>query len=179
MTTWAAVAATEAFISRGASPLPGSAPGTIHAFAAGALLTAACFVVIVTAWRLWRSRLSAREGMWGGGMRRARFRRDYAAEDAEAIVAPADADSYLIPAGGHPYADEADADVILPGTAGDQLTHDQTGRGSHRSKHRMTGSDNDHRPDAPRTAPRHAAPSPGLGSRMSGRFAASPLISRG
>ncbi len=179
MSTWAAVAATEAFISRGASPLHGIAPGAIDGFAAGALLTAACFLVVVTPRMLRRSRLSAREGMWGGGMRHALFRRDYGAPDAEAIAAAADGGSLPVPAGGHPYADDADADVVLPGTAGDQPTHDQTGRGSHRSKHRMTGSDNDRRADAPRSAPKHAAPSGGLGSWMSSRFAASPLAARG
>ncbi len=179
MSTWAAVAATEAVISHGAGPLHGIAPGAIDGFAAGTLLTTACFLVIVTPQMLRRSRLSAREGMWRGGLRRARFWRDYAAEDAEAIVAATDSDSYPVQVGGHPFANDVDADVVLPGTAGDQLTHDQTGRGSHRSKHRMTGSDSDHRQDAPRTAPKHAAPPTGLGGWMSGRFTAPPLAARG
>lgn len=196
MSTWAAVAAKEAALtsSAGASLLHGITPGAIDGFAVGALLTGSCFLVVAAPRMLRRTRLSGRDGMWGTGTRRIRARHDYfatptgsdaaaadpdAAADSDLYVAPVGGNPYAPPTGGDPFTVVADDDIILPGTGSDEASHDESGRSGYRSKHRMASSDAERRADARRTPPRHAAPSAGLVSWMSGRFAASPLAARG
>jgi hypothetical protein len=243
MSTLASVAARETAFVSGAGMLHGVAPGTLNGLAVGALATGACCLVVVALRLLHRTRLAARDGMWGTGTRRSKVQRDYFATPAEADAGPAEADiapaeagpapaangpavlapaangpavtsptrtgATLIPelfapeaevlafpaaamprlheapAGGNPHGPAASCDplaavsaidVILPGTRSDQAGRDRSGRSGHRSKHRMT-SYAGRRPEA-RRPPRHAAPSAGLASRMSGRFAAFPLLAR-
>jgi hypothetical protein len=248
MSTLASVAARETAFVSGAGMLHGIAPGTLNGLAVGALATGACCLVVVALRLLHRTRLAARDGMWGTGARRSKVQRDYFATPAEADAAPAEADIapaeadpapaapgpaalspavpapaangpavtsptrtgptlipelfapeaevlafpaaampglHEAPAGGNPHGPAASCDplaavpgidVIVPGTRRDQAGRDRSGRSGHRSKHRMT-SYAGRRPEA-RRPPRHAAPSAGLASRMSGRFAAFPLLAR-
>jgi hypothetical protein len=74
-----------------------------------------------------------------------------------------------------PFGDADGSDLILPGTDTASADRDQSGRSGYRSKHRVTNSDATRRPEA-RRQPRHAAPSAGLATRMSGRL---PLVARG
>lgn len=90
---------------------------------------------------------------------------------------PPDVDVYDPVASDDPFAAADDDDVVLPGTSSDRGGRDQAGRPGHRSKHRITSSDADRRSDA-RRQPRHAAPSARLATKMSGKFAARPLVVR-
>jgi hypothetical protein len=86
MSAWAAVAVKEAAIttSAGAGVLHGIAPGALDGFAAGALLTGVCFLVIVAPRTLRRSRLSARESIWSGNTRHVHGKQpDYFATPAD------------------------------------------------------------------------------------------------
>jgi hypothetical protein len=236
MSTWAAVAAKEAFTtSASAGLLHGFAPGAIDGFAVGALATGVCCLVVAGPRVLRRTRLSARDGVWGStmwtsglriaGVRRSRVQRDYFADPADGdsllaadldpdggmsanltgaaaspaslgtlapevdlLAAPVAGDVYVAPIGGNPYAPLAsgdpfgadpDDDVVLPGAGTDGDDLDQSGRSGHRSKHRITNSDADRRPDARRNPPRHAAPPAGLANWMSGRLGALPQLVRG
>jgi hypothetical protein len=211
MSTLAAVTVRETALLSSTGLFHGFAPGAIDGFAVGALATGACCLAIAAPRFLHRARLSAKDGMWGTGVRRSKVRRDYFAApvdmeaapavtgpavtadvfapEAEVLGYPATAtdDRHELPAGGDTYDPEAsddlfaavdDEEVILPGTRSDEAGRDQSGRPGHRSKHRITSSDADRRPDV-RRQPRHAAPSARLATRMSGKFAALPLVARG
>jgi hypothetical protein len=98
MSTWAAVAVKEvAFTSSaGASLVHGFAPGAIDGFAVGALATGVCCLVIAAPRVLRRTRLTARDGMWGSGLRRGhKPQRDYFATPVDADLGVLDADPAL------------------------------------------------------------------------------------
>jgi hypothetical protein len=210
MSTLAAVTVRETALISSAGMFHGFAPGAIDGFAVGALATAACCLVIAAPRLLHRARLSAKDGMWGTGVRRSKVRRDYFAAPVGADVTadvtgpaataelfapeaevlgyptavtsdldelPADVDAYDPAASDDPFAAVDDDDVDLPGTRSDRGGREQAGRSGHRSKHRITSSDADRRSDA-RRQPRHAAPSARLATKMSGKFAALPLVAR-
>jgi hypothetical protein len=234
MSTLAAVAVRETALISGTGMFHGFAPGAIDGFAVGALATGACCLAIAAPRLLHRARLSARDGMWGTGVRRSKVRRDYFAAPVDIvapadfvapadIVAPADfaapveadpapavtgpaataelfapeaevlgypaaatGDRHEASAEGEPSDTEVsedpfavvdDEDAILPGTRSEGPDRDQSGRSGHRSKHRITSSDADRRSE-PRRQPRHAAPSGRLATRVSGKFAARPLVVR-
>lgn len=208
MSTLAAVTARETAFVSGSGILHGITPGALDGFAVGALATGACCLV-VAAFRLRRrSRLSAKDGMWGTGVRRSKVRRDYFAESFDTDPGPANAtvtpelfapegeallfplapsseldeippygDRYVPEASVEPFADLADSDVILPGTRSDPDGSNLSGRSSYHSKHRVTSSDADRRPES-RGRPRHAAPSARLEPRTSGRTSALPHAAR-
>jgi hypothetical protein len=104
MSTWAAIAAREAAIaaSAGTTALHGIAPSALDGFAAGALLTGVCFLIVIAPRAFRRDRLSARQGMWLGGLRRSRADTDYYATPAEAY-SPAVTYPHGSPAETHPY----------------------------------------------------------------------------
>jgi hypothetical protein len=206
MSTLAAVAVRETALISGTGMFHGFAPGAIDGFAVGALATGACCLVIAAPRLLHRARLSAKDGMWGTGARRSKVRRDYFAAPADAVVAgpavtaelfapeaevlgypapvtsdldelPAGVDAYDPAANDDPFASVDGDDVVLPGTSRGRSGREQAGRSGHRSKHRITSSDADRRPDA-RRQPRHAAPSARLATKVSGKFAALPIVVR-
>jgi hypothetical protein len=85
----------------------------------------------------------------------------------------------VMKAGADPYAVDADDDIVLPGD-GDDAAAQGNGRSGYLSKHRSMGSEeSDRRQESRRRQPRHAAPSAGFASRMSARFAVTPLLARG
>lgn len=253
MITFAAVMTRETALMSGSGILHGIAPGAIDGFAAGALAAAACSLVVAAPRLLHRTRRSARDGMWGNGLRRSKVQRDNFATPLDvdvdappAAVSPARANratanrapanrapanraranrAMSIPAVTSPHVTSADEpgattfadlfapeaevlgfrptatselcelsadrypcgpevsldrlsavdgiDVHLPGTGGDGAGRGQSGRSGHHCKHRVTNW----RP-AGRSQPRHAAPAMGLATRVSGKFAALPLLAR-
>jgi hypothetical protein len=78
MSTWVVVAARETAVTSAAPAglLHGIAPAAIDGFAAGALLTGLCFLLIVAPRMLRRPRPSARDAMRAGRARRAPGRPD-------------------------------------------------------------------------------------------------------
>jgi hypothetical protein len=209
MSTLAAVAVRETALISGTGMFHGFAPGAIDGFAVGALATGACCLVIAAPRLLHRARLSAKDGMWGTGVRHSKVRRDYFAAPVDADAAdvagpavtaelfapeaevlgypapvtsdldelPADVDACDPAANDDPFASVDGDDAVLPGTSSGRSGRDQAGRSGHRSKHRMTSSDADRRPDG-RRQPRHAAPSARLATKVSGKFAALPIVVR-
>ncbi len=253
MITFAAVMTRETALMSGSGILHGIAPGAIDGFAAGALAAGACSLVVAAPRLLHRTRRSARDGMWGNGLRRSKVQRDNFATPLDvdvdappAAVSPARANratanraranrapanrapanrATSIPAVTSPHVTSADEprattftdlfapeaevlgvrptatselcelsadrcpcgpevsldrlsavdgiDVHLPGTGGDGAGRGQSGRSGHHCKHRVTNW----RP-AGRSQPRHAAPAMGLATRVSGKFAALPLLAR-
>ncbi len=263
MITFAAVMTRETALMSGSGILHGIAPAAIDGFAAGALAAAACSLVVAAPRLLDRTRRSARDGMWGNGLRRSKVQRDNFATPLDvdvdappAAVSPARANratanraranratpdraipdratpdrawanrATSIPAVTSPHVTSADEpgattfadlfapeaevlgfrptatselcelsadrypcgpevsldrlsavdgiDVHLPGTGGDGAGRGQSGRSGHHCKHRVTNW----RP-AGRSQPRHAAPAMGLATRVSGKFAALPLLAR-
>ncbi len=253
MITFAAVMTRETALMSGSGILHGIAPAAIDGFAAGALAAAACSLVVAAPRLLDRTRRSARDGMWGNGLRRSKVQRDNFATPLDvdvdappAAVSPARANratanrapanrapanraranrAMSIPAVTSPHVTSADEpgattfadlfapeaevlgfrptatselcelsadrypcgpevsldrlsavdgiDVHLPGTGGDGAGRGQSGRSGHHCKHRVTNW----RP-AGRSQPRHAAPAMGLATRVSGKFAALPLLAR-
>jgi hypothetical protein len=91
MITLAAVTARETAFISGSGILHGIAPGAIDGFAVGALATGACCLVVAAPRLLHRARLSARDGMWGTGLRRSKVQRDYFAAPVAADPAPVEA----------------------------------------------------------------------------------------
>jgi hypothetical protein len=88
MSTLAALTVRETALISGTGMFHGLAPGAIYGFAVGALATAACCLVIAAPRLLHRARLSAKDGMWGTGVRRSKVRHDYFAAPVDADVAP-------------------------------------------------------------------------------------------
>ena len=118
MSTWAAFAAKgtamAATTAAGAGASQAIAPGALDGFAAGALLTGMCFLLIVAPRTARRSRLSARRGLWSTAMRRGRERPDYYAEPAD-THSPAAADVEAAPSAEAPDAGApAPGDVVTP-----------------------------------------------------------------
>ena len=225
MSAWVAIAAKEAATttSLGSGILHGVPAGALDGFAAGAMLTGLCFLMIVASRSLGRPRLAASLSIWPSFLRRSPAQRDYYAEprdthageedtyalpddtsslsaESEMIFSGAsiaeDADSTSEAAdfeliedfGGHagadPYAIETAAALVLDAepvldlneAPMEDQSRPETGRGYH-SKHRMTDQEpGERRADNRRSAPRHAAPSTRLGSRMSSKLATFPLV---
>jgi hypothetical protein len=104
----------------------------------------------------------------------------------EAYPRDADSDPYALDASRETLAAESaqwdDADSFPPpatGGPGPDLGEADGGRG-YRSRHRVDSRDgSDRRHDSRRGQPRHAAPSAGLASRVSGRFSGPPVAARG
>src|SRR5215469_8475271 len=86
MSTWAAIAvkgmAVAATTAAGADAARAIAPGALEGFAAGALLTGLCFLVVVAP-KTARARLAPRRDAQPTRLRRARMRPDYYAVPAD------------------------------------------------------------------------------------------------
>jgi hypothetical protein len=162
----AALAAKEAAVASGfgANLLTGVAPSAVDGFAVGTMLSGICFLLVMAPrYGLRRSRLSSREGMW-------------AHPAAASVTALPTTTSFS-----DPFADES-AEIVVPSVPSGRdegHAHDVKG-GGYRSKHRMADSGSgERRPESRRSAPRHAAPSNSIGSRMAGRLPLHPLAVRG
>jgi hypothetical protein len=108
------------------------------------------------------------------------------AQLGEAYLRNADSDPYALEASRETLAADSapwgDADSFPPPAAGGSapdLGEPDGGRG-YRSRHRIDSRDgSDRRHESRRGQPRHAAPSAGLASRVSGRLSGAPLATRG
>jgi hypothetical protein len=122
MSAWVAIAAKEAATtnSLGSGILHGIPAGALDGFAAGAMLTGLCFLMIVAPRLLGRPRLAASLSIWPSFRRKSPAQRDYYAEPGEThagqedTYAPPD-DTYSLSAesemifSGAPAGDDADS----------------------------------------------------------------------
>jgi len=180
----AALAAKEALVASGLGPsvLPGVAPSALEGFAVGSLLSGVCFLMVMAPRRVRRARWSAK--------RRARLpgidaqQRPQAPAQASADAgagAGTGADDYAAAPTDNPFADES-AEILVPAGTAARLEMSQASQshsGGHRGKPRLPDSDgSSRRPDARRGAPRHAARSPGIGSKVTSVFSSHPAGAR-
>ena len=176
----AALAAKEALVASGLGPsvLPGVAPSALEGFAVGSLLSGVCFLMVMAPRRVRRARWSAK--------RRARLPGIDAQQRPEAPAqagadAGAGADDYAAAPTDNPFADES-AEILVPAGTAARLEMSQASQshsGGHRGKPRLPDSDgSSRRPDARRGAPRHAARSPGIGSKVTSVFSSHPAGAR-
>jgi hypothetical protein len=152
MSGLAALAVKEAAVASGLGTtfLPGVAPSAVEGFAVGTLLSGLCFLLVIAPRRRFRRRSrSARKAM------RASATQTLSSHDLPGhVAASAYAATGVI---SDPFADEsAEVLVSYPVQEVSLELPDQSNGGS--SRHRLTGTEARQRPEARRSAGRHAAP---------------------